>query len=85
MENPQTGKLRQGDDVLVSVTIAVMNIMAKSKLGKERFLWVTLPHELTQGWNLEAGADAEAMEEDADWLAPHGLLSLLSYRTQDPQ
>ena len=35
-----------------------------------------------QGRNLEAGADAEAMEGAAYWLAPHGLLSLLSYRTQ---
>ena len=34
------------------------------------------------GRNLEAGADAEAMEGAAYWLAPHGLLSLLSYRTQ---
>ena len=33
--------------------------------------------------NLLAGADAEAMEEY--WLAPHGLLSLLSYNTQDHQ
>ena len=29
--------------------------------------------------------DAEAMEGAAYWLAPHGLLSLLSYRTQDHQ
>ena len=34
------------------------------------------------GTNLEAGADAEATEGAADWLAPHGLLSLLSYRTR---
>ena len=33
--------------------------------------------------NLEAGADTEAMEGAAYWLVPHGLLSLLSYRTQD--
>jgi hypothetical protein len=39
--------------------------------------------ELTQGRNLEAGADAEAMENAAYWLASPGLLSLLSYRTQD--
>ena len=37
---------------------------------------------LKQGRNLEAGADAEAMEGGAYWFASHGLLSLLSYRTQ---
>jgi hypothetical protein len=41
--------------------------------------------ELKQARNLEAGADAEAVEGAASWLAPHGLLSLLSYRTQDHQ
>ena len=41
--------------------------------------------ELTQGRNLEAGADAEAVEGAAYWLASPGLLSLLSYRTQDYQ
>jgi len=65
--------------VLVRVTIAVM----KSHGQK-----LTLPHhhsslkksgqELKQGRNLEAGADAEAMERAAYWLAPHGLFSLLS-------
>ena len=39
--------------------------------------------ELRQGRNLEAGADAEALEGAAYWLASPGLLSLLSYRTQD--
>jgi hypothetical protein len=32
-----------------------------------------------------AEAHAEAMEGAAYWLAPHGWLSLLSYRTQDHQ
>ena len=41
--------------------------------------------ELTQGRNMEAGADAEAMEGAAYWLASPDLLSLLSYRTQDYQ
>ena len=41
--------------------------------------------ELKQGRNLEAGADAEAVEGAAYWLASHGLLSLLSYRTQGHQ
>ena len=39
--------------------------------------------ELTQGRNLEAGADAEVMEGAAYWIASPGLLSLLSYKTQD--
>ena len=39
--------------------------------------------EAMEGYrNLEAGADAEVTEGAADWLAPHGLLSLLSYRTR---
>lgn len=38
-----------------------------------------------QGRNLEAGADALAMEEAAYWLAPQDLISLLSYRTQKHQ
>jgi len=41
--------------------------------------------KLTEGRNLEAGADAEAIEGAAYWLASPGLLSLLSYRTQDYQ
>jgi hypothetical protein len=36
--------------------------------------------ELTQGRNLEAGADVEAMEGAAYWAPSTGLLSLLSYR-----
>ena len=39
--------------------------------------------ELKQGSILEAGAHAEAMEDAAYWFACPGLLSLLSYRTQD--
>ena len=34
--------------------------------------------ELTQGRDLEAGADAGAMEGAAYWLAPHGMLRLLA-------
>ena len=41
--------------------------------------------ELKKGRNLEAGADSEAMVGAAYWLAPYGLLSLLSYRAQDHQ
>jgi hypothetical protein len=68
--------------------------MTKKQPGEER---VYLPlrftslfnhlsnSELKQSRNLEAGADAEAMEGAAYCLTPHGLLSLLSYRTQDHQ
>jgi hypothetical protein len=41
--------------------------------------------ELTQGRNLEAGADTEDLEAAAYWHACPGLLSFLSYRTLDYQ
>jgi hypothetical protein len=41
--------------------------------------------ELKQGRNLEAEADAEAMEGCCLLTCSHGLLSLLSYKTQDHQ
>ena len=69
--------------------------MIKNNLGKGGgvyyVLQLTVHHqrkpgqELKQGNNLEGGADAEAMEGAAYWLAPPGLLSLLFYRTQDHQ
>jgi hypothetical protein len=76
------------------ITIAVMNTRTKSKLGRKEFFWLTLLYhsvhqqsqsgqELKHKRNLEAGADAEAMEGAAYWLVPHDLLSLLSYRLQD--
>jgi hypothetical protein len=39
--------------------------------------------ELKQGRNLETGGDTEAIEDAVYWIASHGLLRLLSYRTQD--
>ena len=39
--------------------------------------------DLTQGSNLEAGADAEAMEDALYWFTSPCLLSFLSYRTQE--
>ena len=39
--------------------------------------------KFVQGRSLEAGADAEAMEECCLLIASHGLLTLLSYRTQN--
>jgi hypothetical protein len=47
--------------------------------------WQKSGQELKQGWNLEAGTEAEAMDGAAYWLASPGLLSLPSYRTQDCQ
>ena len=46
--------------------------------------WPFLTIHLSRGWNLEAAADTEAMEDAASWLA-HDLPSLLSYRSQDQQ
>jgi hypothetical protein len=41
--------------------------------------------ELTQDRNLEAGAEAEAMEGYYLLFVHHGLIILLSYRTQNHQ
>jgi hypothetical protein len=58
----------------VRVSVAAMKYHDhKRKLGRKGFIHLMLPHhssspkkvrqELKLGWNLEAGADAEAMEE----------------------
>jgi hypothetical protein len=62
-------------------------------LRRKRFIQLVLPHccspskegrtGLKQGRILEAGVDTEAMEGAAYCFAPHGLLSLISYRTQE--
>ena len=39
--------------------------------------------EFKQGRSLEAGAEAEAQEGAAYWLASHSLQSLISFRTWD--
>jgi hypothetical protein len=65
-------------------------------LGRKGFIFLTLHIThcssskedgtgVKSGRNVEAGADAEAMEGAAYWLAAPGLLSLLSCRTQDHQ
>ena len=68
--------------------------MTKSNLGRRGFILLTVPYnnasckavrEVIRGRNLEAGADPEAMRGAAYRLTLHGLLSLLSYRTQDHQ
>lgn len=62
--------------------------MTKSKLGKKGFVLLTLPRhrkklgqELKRVSKLEAGTDVG--RGAAYRLAPHGLLSLLSYSPQD--
>jgi hypothetical protein len=69
------------------------SIMTKKKTGREGFIQLTLPYccsspkEVRTGTQAsqEAGADAEAMEGCSLLAASPGLLSLLSYRTQDYQ
>jgi hypothetical protein len=66
------------------------NIMTKKQIEEERvysaytslLLFITKVRTATQSGQ-EAEADAEAMEGAAYWLASPGLLSLLSYKTQD--
>jgi hypothetical protein len=60
--------------------------MTKSKQVKKRFIELSHSSSLktgTQGRNLEVGADVEAMDGCCLLTAPHGLSSLLSYRTQN--
>jgi hypothetical protein len=77
--------------IVLEFVLLQQNTTTKKQSGEERVYQLILPDhslslvELRQSRNLEAGADAEAMEDAAYWLAPHGLLSLLSYRTQDHQ
>jgi hypothetical protein len=68
--------------------------MTKKQVGEERvysaytsmLLFITKEVRTGTQAGQEAGADAEAMEGDVlYWLASPGLLSLLSYRTQDYQ
>ena len=64
--------------------------MTKKQVGEERVYsayntTLLLITKGSLGRNLKARTDAEAMESAAYWLAFLGLLSLLSYRTQDYQ
>lgn len=62
--------------------------MIKSNEGRKGFIRFTLPHhclplkERKQDRNLEARADTKARRHATYWLPPHGLFSLVSYRTQ---
>jgi hypothetical protein len=75
--------------VLVRVCIPAQNIMTKKQVRGERVYSAYTFHiaahhqrksglELTHGRNLEAVANAEAMEGTTYWLVSPGLLSLLS-------
>jgi hypothetical protein len=80
---------------LVRVTIAVIKHNGQNQDKEKRVClvhassavhhWGKSGQELTQGRNLEAGADAEDMEDAAYWLASQGSLSLLPYKVQDHQ
>lgn len=69
--------------------------MTKSKLGQERVCFIYCSTSQlsskevrtgAKGRNLEAGTDTEAiLRGAADRIAPHGLPSLLYYRSEDYQ
>ena len=67
--------------------------MTKKQVGEQRvysaynsiLLFITKEVRTGTQTGQEAGADAEAMEGCSYWLASPGLLSLLSYRTQNYQ
>ena len=44
---------------------------------------ITVYHCGKSGWELEAGTEAETMEDHAYWLVPHGFLNLFSSVTQN--
>jgi hypothetical protein len=64
------------------------NIMTKKQLGRKGFIWLTLP-QFQSGLELKQVRKQELMQRPwrdvLYWLASPGLLSLLSYRTQDYQ
>lgn len=77
-----------------SVTIWIFRSLSHFfVVGEERVIWlkfhIAVHHQRNSGQELkesritEERADAEALEGIAFWSAPHGLLDLLSCRTQD--
>lgn len=57
--------------------LSTVVLMTISNLGRKGFAWLRLPWH--GPWLREAGkagAGAEAVEDAASWLAPHGLLTL---------
>jgi hypothetical protein len=63
--------------------------MTKSNLKREGLISLTVLHynssisQESQSRDLGTDTNTEAMEDAAYWLAPHGLLSLLLYTSQD--
>jgi hypothetical protein len=79
--------------VLVRVSIPGQNIMTKKQLGRKGFIQLTFPYCCSSprksGLELKQVRKQELMQRPwrdvLYWLASPGLLSLLSYRTQDYQ
>ena len=69
--------------VLVKVPIIIIKHHDQKQLEEDSAYFNLQFHSVKQGTNPEAGTKAEAVRDAAHWLAPHGLLCLLSYRTQD--
>ena len=69
----------------------MMKHRTRSKLGRKGFIWLTHTHHSPSLEEVRAGTETglELMHRSwrgaAYWLSPHGLLSLLFYRTQDHQ
>ena len=65
--------------------------MSKSELGRRGFIWLTHSHSCLSLKEVRTGIQIEQQLMQRPWrdvtycLAPRGLLSLLSYRTQDHQ
>lgn len=66
--------------------VSIANIKNKSNL-RRKYIWYTYLWsqfiERSQGRNLAAETEAEAMGEHAYWLVPQGFLNFLSYTTQN--
>jgi len=73
--------------VFVSVTIAVVKHNDQKQVGEERvyFAYDFTPLFITEGSrgrkSNSRNLETQTREDAAYWLAPHGLLRLLSYRT----
>lgn len=85
MENVYLSHLSEGlkpNRNSLGVSMAVIKHQNQKQLGEEKAYFILqLIRDVraqTQGRNLETGTEAEAMGSAVYWLAPHGLLSLLS-------
>jgi hypothetical protein len=69
--------------VLLKVLLLQRNIMTKSKSGKSSFglHFHIVVHHLRKSGTWRQELMQRPWKGAAYWLAPHGLLSLLSYRT----